>query len=422
MKVQDFAELMRGDTSSFGPEDISLVSEDGRQVDICGHAVEVGPDILMDEAAVYVGPVGGQSRPLRVRGADPEQDYRHYTEGSCVTVAQAADWLNREFGQQEMQRVDTPLPVDRSAAARVYDDEIRMPNKKMFQDIIDQAQKAAWSGSKASQVSLQTPDGRQVDIRGKIIETGYEFFESGVEVRTGRVGGASSCLFDKDARCMGSYDFRSYTKGCKSIDAAAEQLAEMFHGSFLYPAAEAMPPDFAHDPAIVYDKSAAKPELTRLVWKDEGPVKGGHAVSFAKACDEKKFGQDDPVANPYLKNLRGQDGSVRHAVSLSDTLYQNLKKMSAPGAGPWAGVVEAQLLTRELPNRKTFQYPDLSDQAIRKDMLVKPIVGLDLEVHDSFVKQSLAQMRHGQLGHTVKDRPLPSVPESEELLQAQMGE
>ena len=67
-------------------------------------------------------------------------------------------------------------------------------NEKDLLDLMSKAQSNAFSWAGPSEFNLKGV-GMQVDIQGKVIETGYEFFETGIEVRMGPENGQSKLLF-----------------------------------------------------------------------------------------------------------------------------------------------------------------------------------------------------------------------------------
>ena len=164
--------------------------------------------------------------------------------------------------------------------------------------------------------------------------------------------------------------------------------------------------------------------LERLLYEDQGTVqsKGGetfHKVAFAFACDQKTPGIDSPVANPYLVNRGKNEPQGRHAVLLSEDLYERLQQVSnntGMEGSRWAGVFEATLVKTK---SKEHLVPDLSQAAVDRGCLRMPTEPFDEAKHDHFVKQSLIQLsKYGPsekpapriYGEEQSERRLPEVP------------
>lgn len=286
-------------------------------------------------------------------------------------------------------------------------------NEKDLLDLMSKAQSNAFSWAGPSEFNLKG-GGMQVDIQGKVIETGYEFFETGIEVRMGPENGQSKLLFERDATCVGPYNFRSFTRGsADTLQQAAQQIMAATGGVF--EKADSPLPKVKEDLAPRYESpdryQTQKDNMQRVVWKDAGMDGDKHRVTFALACDEMKKG-DPPVPNPYLKNARLKDGSVRHDMFLPGDLYDRLQKVSGPGDGPWKGAINTYLVDAS-PGPKGMKYPALDRSALENGYLT-PATGFSAEKHDQFVKASLAQQR--------QSRRMPDVPGEEATKERQLGE
>lgn len=149
-------------------------------------------------------------------------------------------------------------------------------------------------------------------------------------------------------------------------------------------------------------------DLTRLAFEDKGVVSGTngcsyHQVDFVYACDQKTFGTDANMPNPYVYSIsqKGMDGSKRvcHSCYLSESVYKRLLSAANTeglSASRWTGVVEAHV--KDTPRCEV----DLTKQAFADGRVVKPKVPFAEAKHDDFVKASLTALR-------AKSRPLPSV-------------
>lgn len=161
-------------------------------------------------------------------------------------------------------------------------------------------------------------------------------------------------------------------------------------------------------------------DLTRLVFEDIGIVRGTngrkyHQVDFVYACDQKMFGIDANMPNPYVYSipLKDMDGSKRvcHSCYLSESVYKRLLSAANTeglSASRWTGVVEAKV--KDTPRCEV----DLTKQAFADGRVVKPEIPFAEAQHDDFVKASLTALR-------VKSRPLPNVREEELADGAVMG-
>lgn len=177
---------------------------------------------------------------------------------------------------------------------------------------------------------------------------------------------------------------------------------------------------------------SSRPEdyLDRIVFEDKGPARGRdgksyHKVDFAYACDQKTFGKDENMPNPYLLDAKqkGKDGKLftTHSYYLSDSIYRrlmNYANTTGLGASKWTGVIAAEVT---YPTERVGQMKrsvNLTEKAVQDVKIATPAQPFDEKAHDKFVKRSMAAMyaaREKEKG--TESRPLPTVSDRMESVQ-----
>lgn len=165
--------------------------------------------------------------------------------------------------------------------------------------------------------------------------------------------------------------------------------------------------------------------LHRIVYRDLGAELGKegrpvHKIEFAYACDQKVPGKDAPVPNPYLKSYRvkAADGKIRisHADYLTEPVYQRLKKYSSDAGMDscgWDGMILAGVNSFRTEKGKDMVYVDLSRQAEEEWHLAVPEEAFQQLSHDSFVRQSLAEVNRRRVAEAADRLPEMTKPDSE---------
>ncbi len=253
----------------------------------------------------------------------------------------------------------------------------------------------------------------QIDIQGHTYEPGWEMFAGSVEVReNGRL------LFDRDACSVDNYHQESYTIGQFSkLTDVQSYLSDKYQNQPFEVVSEPVPKvqerfdrvwdSSAYQKQVEQEHSGtqqSKPSLTRIVFADKGLEKGYHKIDFAYACDQKTFGQDKSMGNPYLMSSKRKDAQGKlttvHAYYLSDSIYQRLQKFAnTDNLSPqsrWSGVVEGMVGYPASRNGKTQPSLNLTRDAEAQGLLRKPDVPFDERNHDKFVKASLAEQRENR--------------------------
>lgn len=286
--------------------------------------------------------------------------------------------------------------------------------------------------------------GVQIDIQGLIIEPMWEDFTPSVAVYEN-----GDLLYLRDAVNVDNYHQETYTRGrFASLDAVENYLKDTYGqvtdwekatdwakadvltkgDGTLYPKRWENP-SYARD----YERMhSSRPEdyLDRIVFEDKGPARGRdgksyHKVDFAYACDQKTFGKDENMPNPYLLDAKqkGKDGKLftTHSYYLSDSIYRrlmNYANTTGLGASKWTGVIAAEVT---YPTERVGQMKrsvNLTEKAVQDVKIATPAQPFDEKAHDKFVKRSMAAMyaaREKEKG--TESRPLPTVSDRMESVQ-----
>lgn len=251
----------------------------------------------------------------------------------------------------------------------------------------------------------------QVDIRGNVIEAGYEYFTPASSIYEN-----GHLLYLRDATCVDNYHNETYTKGLYTTEEAAmAYLKEKYPDAKWQEVSSPAPyvqenwktqwENAAYARQRELDDSGRKEEmLTRVVFKDmgQGTNKKGqryHQIDFAYACDQKQVGKDSPMANPYLMSSRRKDASgnfsVTHSYYLSDDIYNRLMSYANRDGldeSKWTGVIAANVTYPTERNGRSRVSVDLTDDAKKKGNIVTPSEPFNEKKHDGFVKASMAEV------------------------------
>lgn len=255
----------------------------------------------------------------------------------------------------------------------------------------------------------------QIDIQGDVIEPAWEMFAGSTTVwENGHL------LYQRDAANVDNYHNETYTLGqYPKYSDMVSYLQDKYQGKSFDMVKEKVPvvqESFErHWENPTYRKSLETPEkqndLTRIVFADKGMERGYHKVDFAYACDQKTFGQDVSMANPYLMSSKrkGSDGKLTtvHSYYLSESIYQRLQayanKDGISEQSRWSGVVEGQVGYPASRNGKTQPSLNLTNDAEKKGLLCKPSVPFDEQKHNRFIKASLAEHK-GNRGRDLESK------------------
>lgn len=260
-------------------------------------------------------------------------------------------------------------------------------------------------------------DKGQIDIRGLVIEPGWEYFVPSVAIYED-----GHLLYTRDAQNVDSYHNESYTSGrFESEEAAVDYLKEKYQNVVFEKTDTPHPYVQEHHDIRWENKAYAREQqmtpaekedsLTRIVFKDRGMDKNYHRVDFAYACDKKTFGEDTSIPNPYLMSSKRKDAQGKlenvHSYFLSDAIYNRLMSFAntdGMSSGRWSGVVAAQVGYPTSRNGKSKISVNLTDDAEKKGLIMTPREPFDESKHDAFIKASLAERsknRKAQLSATV---------------------
>ena len=278
----------------------------------------------------------------------------------------------------------------------------------------------------------------QIDIRGLIIEPGWEDFAPSVAVYEN-----GDLLYLREASNAGSYHQETYTQGrFASLDEVEAYLQETYKDVSdwervldVYPLKDTSYPRRWENPSYARDYErmhSDHPEdyLDRIVFEDKGPARGRdgqlyHRVDFAYACDQKTFGTDENMPNPYLLDAKrkGADGKLTttHSYYLSEPIYRRLMdyaNTSGLNDSHWTGVIAAEVTYPTSRVGVMKRSVNLTEKAVQDVKIAIPAQPFDEKAHDKFVKRSMAAMyaaREKEKGTT--SRPLPTVSDRMESVQ-----
>lgn len=278
----------------------------------------------------------------------------------------------------------------------------------------------------------------QIDIRGLIIEPAWEDFAPSVAVYEN-----GDLLYLREASNAGSYHQETYTQGrFASLDEVEAYLKETYKNvndwervSDVYPLKDTSYPRRWENPSYARDYErihSDHPEdyLDRIVFEDKGPARGRdgqlyHRVDFAYACDQKTFGTDENMPNPYLLDAKrkGSDGKLTttHSYYLSEPIYRRLMdyaNTSGLNDSHWTGVIAAEVTYPTSRVGVMKRSVNLTEKAVQEVKIATPAQPFDEKAHDKFVKRSMAAMyaaREKEKGTT--SRPLPTVSDRMESVQ-----
>lgn len=246
---------------------------------------------------------------------------------------------------------------------------------------------------------------QQIDITGKIIEPAYEMFVPAVTIREN-----GKLLYDRDATCIDSYHNETYTQGVyMTLESCKAYLEQKYADKEWEKVPNAAPivsenflkqwenPKYAA--TINTTQKDKEASLTRIVFQDKGTDKRGyHKIDFAYACDQKTFGQDPSIPNPYLMSSKqkGPDNKLRtvHSYYLSEDIYQRLINHSDNTGmknGRWDGIIAANVGYPANRNGKSQISVDLTRKALNEGNIMKPTIPFNEKAHDDFIKASLAE-------------------------------
>lgn len=278
----------------------------------------------------------------------------------------------------------------------------------------------------------------QIDIQGLIIEPFWEDFTPSVALYEN-----GDLLYLREASNAGSYHQETYTQGrFASLDEAVSYLQETYKDvKDWVPVSEAYPLKDTSYPRRWENASYARdyermhsdhPEdyLDRIVFEDKGQARGRdgqlyHRVDFAYACDQKTFGTDENMPNPYLLDAKrkGSDGKLTttHSYYLSEPIYRRLMDYANTKGlddSKWTGVVAAEVTYPTSRVGVMKRSVNLTEKAVQEVKIATPAQPFDEKAHDKFVKRSMAAMyaaREKEKG--TESRPLPTVSDRMESVQ-----
>ena len=278
----------------------------------------------------------------------------------------------------------------------------------------------------------------QIDIQGLIIEPFWEDFTSSVALYEN-----GDLLYLREASNAGSYHQETYTQGRFAfLDEAMSYLQETYKDvKDWVPVSEAYPLKDTSYPRRWENASYARdyermhsdhPEdyLDRIVFEDKGQARGRdgqlyHRVDFAYACDQKTFGTDENMPNPYLLDAKrkGADGKLTttHSYYLSEPIYRRLMDYANTSGlkdSHWTGVIAAEVTYPTSRVGVMKRSVNLTEKAMQDVKIATPAQPFDGKAHDKFVKRSMAAMyaaKEKEKGAT--SRPLPTVSDRMESVQ-----
>lgn len=278
----------------------------------------------------------------------------------------------------------------------------------------------------------------QIDIQGLIIEPFWEDFTPSVALYEN-----GDLLYLREASNAGSYHQETYTQGrFASLDEAVSYLQETYKDvKDWVPVSEAYPLKDTSYPRRWENASYARdyermhsdhPEdyLDRIVFEDKGQARGRdgqlyHRVDFAYACDQKTFGTDENMPNPYLLDAKrkGADGKLTttHSYYLSEPIYRRLMDYANTSGlkdSHWTGVIAAEVAYPTSRVGVMKRSVNLTEKAMQDVKIATPAQPFDEKAHDKFVKRSMAAMyaaKEKEKGAT--SRPLPTVSDRMESVQ-----
>lgn len=278
----------------------------------------------------------------------------------------------------------------------------------------------------------------QIDIRGLIIEPAWEDFAPSVAVYEN-----GDLLYLREASNAGSYHQETYTQGrFASLDEVEAYLQETYKDVSdwervldVYPLKDTSYPRRWENPSYARDYErmhSDHPEdyLDRIVFEDKGPARGRdgqlyHRVDFAYACDQKTFGTDENMPNPYLLDAKrkGSDGKLTttHSYYLSEPIYRRLMdyaNTSGLNDSHWTGVIAAEVTYPTSRVGVMKRSVNLTEKAVQDVKIATPAQPFDEKAHDKFVKRSMAAMyaaKEKEKG--TESRPLPTVSDRTESVQ-----
>lgn len=268
---------------------------------------------------------------------------------------------------------------------------------------------ADYRGMDPEAVFLQTKDGQhQVDFHYGSRESGWEFFTPSVSVyEDGKL------LYREDSSCVDSYHMEPYTEGrFATLDEVRSYLSEKYPTDTKWTEVKD-PHPFVESPTdndVHWEHESYRRELSyqkeenldRIVFQDRGvePGRDGkpyHRIDFAYACDQKTFGEDPNMTNPYLMSSKrkymDKTMETTHSYYLSDGVYSRLMSFANTEGldnSKWTGVIAARVTYPTSRNGKQKVSVNLTNEAEQKGQIVTPAVPFDEAKHDKFIKRSMA--------------------------------
>lgn len=445
----------------FADFDFASYSNGEHQIDAMSSPFIVDGDDRKSGIAVYE-----DGRPLYVTGSELiDGHYEPYTIGEFHTEEGMAAYLMEKYRGKDFEKIGSSSNVQLAhvdmLADKVYQNperqsayEAEMKNlemsgvsndkEDMSVDLVEDVPEAAVSESKLPKWIQSVLDARgmecvdvafsngehQIDASGYAVESGYEFFTGGLSIYED-----GKPLFVMDSDCVDNYHFESYTLGqFHSIEDVTAYLVKKYGDQSFEPVAEQKTAVLG-DYKKVYDNPSYQKKyeaqlrgteedlLDRVVFKSQGRVKGRNGVmynrvDFAYACDNKRWGIDEPMANPYLNTSKQKmpDGKLvtNHSYYLSDAIY-NCLTSHANSAGmensKWDGVIAAKVMYPTDRNGKQKLSVDLTRDAVSRGDVMTPKVPFDELKHDKFVKLSMAEVHKKR--EEMAARQLPEVGEAQ---------
>lgn len=252
----------------------------------------------------------------------------------------------------------------------------------------------------------------QIDIIGNVIESSYEYFRPALTLYEN-----GELLYHEDAACVDNYHNEVYTQGrFTSSNDAIDYLKDKYKDANDWVSVDSPAPIVKKDYPYVWcnptygkyrearDNGTYEQLLDRVVFKDLGLATGRnglpyHRVDFAYACDQKTFGEDAAMANPYLmsskrKNEAGKLETV-HSYYLSSDIYSRLMAYANTDGlenSQWTGVVAAKVTYPTTRNGHSKVSVNLTNSAQKNGDIITPKEPFDEKKHNQFVKASMAEV------------------------------
>ena len=279
---------------------------------------------------------------------------------------------------------------------------------------------AAWNGSGDRRKVFESEDGHTIMLEGSVYEPGWESFSGTCHIYEDGVP-----VFWQDAQNVDNYHNEVYTRSIMtSKDDAVRYLSEKYAGVTFNETDKV--PDVTFNgvdlkwsnPAYAKEVERRSQPPERIVFEDQGVVRSEaedsafHKVVFARACDMKTFGKDASVPNPYIVNRTGRNGTF-HAVYLNDAIYDRLMRYANKDGlsdSKWTGVINADV-RYDVSGKHNSASVDLRADAVKKGRVERPAFPFDEVAHDSFVKQSVKELR--------ASRRLPDAPAADNETQSE---